>query len=153
MAVLSGTARIRFGAADTAPDLQENTYGGKHERGVELQAEAGDVFVIPPGVAHKTHDTKPEGGFSFLTPGRGRGPIRDFVGEGEVEGVVAGVQLDGFVMMGAYEVGKGEWDFVTGLEGEVQDGREDVDFERVWGVEVPKLDPVFGEGGLLEFWK
>ena len=50
MAVLSGTATIRFGAADTSADLQENTYGDAFEKsGVEVTAEAGDVFVIPAG--------------------------------------------------------------------------------------------------------
>ncbi|KAI9044820.1 uncharacterized protein KD926_010992 [Aspergillus affinis] len=41
--------------------------------GVLLEAEAGDVFIIPAGVAHKTHNTKPEAEFALLSPGTGHG--------------------------------------------------------------------------------
>lgn len=74
MAVLSGTARIRFGVADTLEDLDQNTYGSAWENGgIEVAAEAGDVLIIPAGVAHKTYDTKPEAEFKLLTPGTGHG--------------------------------------------------------------------------------
>jgi uncharacterized protein YjlB len=139
MAVLSGTAKIRFGVADTSPDMHENTYGSAWEDGgVVLQAEAGDVFVIPAGVAHKTHDTKPDAAFALLSPGTGHGikaadPVAD----------LSKVELDGFTMMGAYS--GGEWDFVAAGG----------DFEKVWSVPKPTRDPVFGasENGLRGRWQ
>ena len=76
MAVLSGTATIRFGVADTSEDLDANTYGQAWEDGgIELTAKAGDVFVIPAGIAHKTYNTKPEAKFQLLTPGTGHGIV------------------------------------------------------------------------------
>ncbi|KAH7141755.1 hypothetical protein EDB81DRAFT_843285 [Dactylonectria macrodidyma] len=141
MAVLSGTARIRFGVADTSDDLEESTDGSAYENGgVELEAEAGDIFIIPAGVAHKTYDTKPEAEFKLLTPGFGHGIE---VERENMEKVLAGIQLDGFTMMGAYN--GGEWDFI-------QSGG---DFEKVWSVPKPKYDPVFGdaEQGLVRSWR
>ncbi|KAJ5439558.1 uncharacterized protein N7458_010556 [Penicillium daleae] len=138
MAVLSGTAKIRFGVADTSPDMHENTHGSAWEDGgVVLQAEAGDVFIIPAGVAHKTHDTKPDAEFALLSPGTGHG----IEAENPVE-ALSKIPLEGFTMMGAYS--GGDWDFVaTGG-----------DFEKVWSVPKPKLDPVFGalENGLRGRW-
>ncbi|OKP13878.1 hypothetical protein PENSUB_453 [Penicillium subrubescens] len=139
MAVLSGTAKIRFGVADTSPDMHENTYGSAREDGgVVLHAEAGDVFVIPAGVAHKTHDTKPDAEFALLSPGKGHG----IEAEDPVE-ALSRVRLEGFTMMGAYC--GGEWDFVA-MGGE---------FEKVWSVPKPKFDPVFGgsENGLRGRWQ
>lgn len=138
MAVLSGAATIRFGVADTSDDLEENTSGpAKEAGGVELRAEAGDVFVIPAGVAHKTFMTRPEAGFALLTPGKGReipGP--------DPRGVLEGLVLEGFTMLGAYS--GGDWDFVKA------GGR----FEKSWAVPKPELDPVFGVGeeGLCTTW-
>ncbi|KAE8360292.1 hypothetical protein BDV27DRAFT_167946 [Aspergillus caelatus] len=138
MAVLSGTASIRFGVADTSPDMEENTHGSAWEEGgVLLEAEAGDVFIIPAGVAHKTHNTKPEAEFALLSPGTGHG-IR-----AEDKNALSEIKLDGFTMMGAYS--GGDWDFVaTGG-----------DFEKVWSVPKPKYDPVFGdsERGLCKTWR
>lgn len=138
MAVLSGTASIRFGVADTSPDMEENTHGSAWEDGgVLLEAEAGDVFIIPAGVAHKTHNTKPEADFALLSPGNGHGI------KAEHKKALSEIKLDGFTMMGAYS--GGDWDFVaTGG-----------DFEKVWSVPKPKYDPVFGasERGLCKTWR
>lgn len=138
MAVLSGSATIRFGAGDTSTDLQESTYGGAFEGGgVELEAEAGDVFVIPAGVAHKSFGTKPQGELTLLTPGDGHSieaeDPRKAVGE---------IELSGFTMLGAYN--GGDWDFVTS-------GGE---YEKTWAVPKPEFDPVFGgnEDGLVGLW-
>ncbi|KAK3092216.1 hypothetical protein LTR53_019624, partial [Teratosphaeriaceae sp. CCFEE 6253] len=50
MAVLSGSATIRFGVADTSNDMEASTFGDAHEAGgVEVHAEKGDVFLIPAG--------------------------------------------------------------------------------------------------------
>ncbi|KAJ5155798.1 Cupin 1 [Penicillium capsulatum] len=139
MAVLSGTATIRFGVADTSDDLNENTYGSAWESGaVELQGNAGDVFIIPAGVAHKTYDTKPDAEFKLLTPGTGHGIEAE-----NPKKALADVGLSGYTMMGAYN--GGDWDFV-------KSGGE---FERVWSVPKPKYDPVFGaaERGLCRTWR
>lgn len=58
MAVLSGTAMIRSDVADTNADMEKNTHGSAWEDGgIELEAEAGDVFIVPAGVSHKTCNT------------------------------------------------------------------------------------------------
>ncbi|CAI6094820.1 unnamed protein product [Clonostachys chloroleuca] len=58
--VLTGHATIRFGVADTTEDMDENTFGtGFENGGVELHFQAGDIMIIPAGVAHKTYATKP----------------------------------------------------------------------------------------------
>ncbi|KAJ8076371.1 hypothetical protein PM082_000792 [Marasmius tenuissimus] len=139
MAVLSGTATIRFGVADTSKDLDKNTYESAWEEGaVEIEAQAGDVFVIPAGVAHKTYNTKPEAEFRLLSPGKGHGIVADNPKE-----ALGNVELSGYTMMGAYC--GGEWDFVE----------SGGDFEKVWAVPKPKYDPVFGdsENGLRRTWK
>ncbi|GAM89517.1 hypothetical protein ANO11243_075560 [Dothideomycetidae sp. 11243] len=129
MVVLHGKATIRFGAAD----------GDDEACGIELPAEAGDVFIIPAGVAHKTHDTT-RGEFALLTPGDGHSVTRE-----DLQGIDGSV-LTGFVMMGAYPVG-GQWDFATGGE---NSGR----YEDVWNVAKPKQDPVLGtaSNGICELW-
>jgi uncharacterized protein YjlB len=138
MAVLSGTASIRFGVADTSPDMNENTYNSAWEEGgVLLEAEAGDVFIIPAGVAHKTHNTRPKTDFALLSPGKGHGIEAD-----DPKKALCEIKLDGFTMMGAYS--GGDWDFIaTGGN-----------FEKVWAVPKPKYDPVFGskEIGLCKRW-
>ncbi|TKA24653.1 hypothetical protein B0A50_06413 [Salinomyces thailandicus] len=145
MAVLTGTATIRFGAGDTNPtctddDLAASTHGPDHEAGgVEIQARAGDVFVVPAGVSHKTFDAKPQAEFALLTPGTGHG-IEVAEGEGvEVGKVLEGVKLEGFTMIGSYPVG-GEWDFCDGGEGEEKR-------RRAWGLPKPGSDPVLGMAG------
>lgn len=143
MAVLSGSATLRFGVADTAADMDENTYGsGREEGGVEIEARAGDVFLIPAGVAHKTFDARPEAEFGLLTPGDGHSVAAE-----DVRGALDGVEISGFTMIGAYPVDRGSWDF--------QKGGEDVlDREKVWSVEIPECDPVLGKSqdGLLRYW-
>ncbi|OJJ87541.1 cupin domain-containing protein [Aspergillus glaucus CBS 516.65] len=144
MTVLTGTATIRFGVADTDPDLDKNTWAGARENGgVEITARSGDVFVIPAGVAHKTYDTTPAAPFALLTPGRGRG-----IQALNVEEALSKVELTGFTMMGAYPENRGEWDFVI--------GEEDVGrFKAIWNVAKPKRDPVLGDApdGLVGLWK
>lgn len=138
MAVLSGSATIRFGAGDTSTDMQASTHGDAHEEGgVELQAEAGDVFVIPAGVAHKSFDAKPEGTLTLLTPGDGH-----TIEAEDPRKAVGEIELSGFTMLGAYN--GGDWDFVT------SGGR----YEEAWAVPKPELDPVFGakEEGLSKLW-
>ncbi|QDS67544.1 hypothetical protein FKW77_002596 [Venturia effusa] len=144
MAVLSGTATIRFGAADLTTDLKKSTWEDAHEAGVEVEAKAGDVFLIPAGVAHKTFDTSPKRDFALLTPGQGRGIE---VEDGNVEEALKRVTLEGFCMMGAYPE-DGKWDFATG-------GEDAGDYESVWGIGKPERDPVLGlsESGLCAIWK
>ncbi|EMR69621.1 hypothetical protein MGN70_011311 [Eutypa lata] len=139
MAVLSGTATIRFGVADTEDDLDKNTYGDAWEDGgIELEAEAGDVFIIPAGLAHKTYDTKPEDEFKLLTPGNGHGIEAE-----DRRKALADIQLSGYTMMGAYN--GGDWDFV----------KSGGNYEKVWAVPKPELDPVFGKSsqGLCSTWR
>ncbi|KAI6776509.1 hypothetical protein HG530_000454 [Fusarium avenaceum] len=131
MAVLSGTATIRFGVGDTSEDLQDNTYGSAWEDGgVVLEAEAGDVFVIPAGVAHKTHKAKPAAEFKLMSPGVGHGIESD-----DPRKALSELELSGYCMMGAYN--GGDWDFV----------KSGGDYEKSWRVPKPKFDPVFGASG------
>ena len=135
MVVLTGTARIRFGVADISEDASPDS--SSEEGGIELDARAGDVFILPAGTAHKTYDTLPEAPLKLLTSGDGHGV--------DVE-ELRGVKLEGFTMMGAYPVGS-EWDYSVGgdLEGA---------YEQVWDVAKPEKDPVLGdgEGGLCGLW-
>ncbi|CAG9952727.1 unnamed protein product [Clonostachys rosea f. rosea IK726] len=138
MAVLSGTASIRFGVADLSEDLDQNTYGSAWEAGgVTLEAEAGDVFVIPAGVAHKTHNCKPEAEFRLMSPGNAHGIEAD-----DPKSTLSALDLTGYTMMGAYN--GGDWDFV----------RKGGMFEKSWAVPKPKFDPVFGDSGqgLAKTW-
>jgi uncharacterized protein YjlB len=143
MAVLTGTATIRFGVADTVDDLDESTHGGgKEEGGVEVQAQAGDVFVIPAGVAHKTFDTTQGSTFKLLTPGDGHD-----VQDEQMSTALADIELSGFTMIGAYPAGS-VWDFAKG-------GDDVGAFERVWSILKPDKDPVLGQApeGLCALWK
>ena len=145
MAVLTGNATIRFGVADTADDMEENTHGsGREDGGVEVEARAGDVFILPAGVAHKTHDTSPSAEVRLLTPGDGHHILAK---DASVRDTLANVPLSGFTMAGAYPKGGGEWDFAKG--GEHQGG-----YEKVWSVKKPDMDPVLGkaEEGLCGQW-
>jgi uncharacterized protein YjlB len=134
MVVLTGTARIRFGVADV-PNGDSQT--GKEEGGVEVEANPGDVFILPAGTAHKTFDTSPESSLKLLTPGEGHGV--------DLESLKA-VELEGFTMMGAYPEGS-EWDYALGGESEGA-------YQEVWNVDKPQNDPVLGDqaGGLRELW-
>jgi len=142
MAVLTGNATIRFGVADTSDDMEANTHGPDREQGgVELQAQAGDVFVIPAGVSHKTYDTTPAP-FALLTPGEGHGIAAD-----DKKAALSKIELSGFTMMGAYPIGA-QWDFCEG-------GENTQDKEKVWAVPKPPKDPVMGEAaeGLCGLWR
>lgn len=143
MAVLSGEATIRFGAADEpGADLEESTHGrAKEDGGLEVKARAGDVFVLPAGVAHKTFDTEPVAEFQLLTAGDGH-----HVAGKDVAKSLEGVKLSGFTMIGAYPEGV-MWDFAVGGENQ---GR----YEEVWTVPKPSHDPVLGldPAGLAGLW-
>ncbi|KAI1504302.1 hypothetical protein F5X99DRAFT_371714 [Biscogniauxia marginata] len=144
MVVLTGSATIRFGVADTVDDLEQSTHGsGSEEGGVEIQASAGDVFVIPAGVAHKTYDAAPQESLALLTPGDGHS-----LGTQDVTGSLAAIQFNGFTMMGAYPAAGGEWDFAKG-------GEDVGQFDRVWGVGKPARDPILGEAseGIRGVWQ
>jgi len=144
MAVLTGTATIRFGVADTVSDLEENTHGsGKENGGIEIQARAGDVFVLPAGTAHKTFDTAPSAEFKLLTPGDGH-----HVAAGDVRQALGDIELSGFTMIGAYPKDGGKWDFAMG-------GESAGNYEKVWSVAKPDNDPVLGkaEEGLCGQWQ
>lgn len=146
MAVLTGNARIRFGVADTSEDMEENTHGsGMEAGGVEVEAHAGDVFILPAGTAHKTFDTSPLTEFKLLTPGDGHHVLTQGA---SVRETLANVELSGFTMVGAYPKSGGEWDFAKG-------GENVGNYEKVWSVPKPERDPVLGksEEGLCGQWQ
>ncbi|KAA1469258.1 hypothetical protein DENSPDRAFT_816071 [Dentipellis sp. KUC8613] len=47
LGVYSGCAQLRFGVADSEPDVQQ-------QRALVLNVRPGDVIVVPAGVAHRT---------------------------------------------------------------------------------------------------
>lgn len=141
MIVISGPGRIRWGAADLSEDWKEHTYGTAHEGGaLEIEANTGDVFVIPAGVAHKSYDpSATEESFGYLD-GAGQGTKGDQLRTALVE-----VPPLGFTMMGAYPRGF-SWTWQEG-------GDNDGNFQKVWDIPNPALDPVKGEkGGVHEHW-
>lgn len=143
MAVLTGNATIRFGVADTSNDMEANTYGSDWEKGgVELEANAGDVFLIPAGVAHKTYRTRPQAPFVLLSPGRAKG-----IEAPDPRKALSELQLDGFTMLGAYPIGA-DWDFIEACS-------DRADWEKTWAIPRPKLDPVLGNKseGIAGLWK
>ncbi|KAI5478366.1 hypothetical protein MNV49_005217 [Pseudohyphozyma bogoriensis] len=81
MAVLVGTATIRFGVSD-----DESPEGA-----LEITAGEGDVFVVPAGVAHKTFG--PEGGFTMVGGYPEGSPPWDFC-TGAVEGERGVVEVE-----------------------------------------------------------
>lgn len=145
MAVLSGEATIRFGVADEEPAAGDGGGGvaaghsnGDSSTGIEVHARAGDVFVLPAGLAHKTFNPDPsDSTFKLLTPGDGH----HSPGAG-----LAAVEPSGFTMIGAYPAGA-KWDFAVGGEHE---GR----YQEVWSVPRPERDPVLGTdpAGLTRLW-
>jgi len=145
MAVLSGTATIRFGVADTSLDMDDNTYGPARENGgIEIEAQAGDIFILPAGTAHKTYNTKPKADFTLLSPGDGH-----HISSPDARAALDNVQLSGFTMIGAYPEGASFWDSLKGGE------KTPEDFETVWSVPKPARDPVLGlsEDGLVGQWQ
>lgn len=133
--------------------------------GVEVQANAGDVFILPAGTAHKTFNVTEGSTFKLLTPGDGHGipvsagdPVStsnttgsDAPSESEAaleRAVLDGIELTGFTMMGSYPLKSGAWDFAIG-------GEDAGKFQEVWDVPVPERDPILGESveGLRGLWK
>jgi uncharacterized protein YjlB len=144
MAVLSGTATIRFGAADHVSDSQGVTQGPHEDEGsIEIQAHTGDLFIIPAGVAHKTFNANPPEEFALLTPGDGHRIAAE-----EMRSALSTVELSGFTMIGAYPKDGGVWDFAQG-------GEHIGHFEEVWSVSKPTRDPVLGSAkeGLCGQWQ
>lgn len=141
MIVISGPGSIRWGVADLDDDSDKHTYGTAREEGGPLtEVNIGDVFVIPAGVAHKSYDPfTPSPDFRCLT-GDARGIQAD-----DPRAFVRSLELEGFTMMGAYPRGH-SWSW--------GEGGDCSDFEAVWNVEVPELDPVVGDvGGIGKYWK
>lgn len=144
MAVLTGTATIRFGVADTSPDKEANTHGpAKEEGGIEVFAQAGDVFILPAGTAHKTMSTTKGSTFKLLTPGCGHGIAEDHESAKEE---LKKIELSGYTMMGCYPVGQ-NWDFAVG-------GENTGEYEKVWSVPKPEADPILGKSrdGIVGQW-
>jgi len=145
MAVLSGSATIRFGVADLLDsDDEDIERASKEPGGVEVHAEAGDVFVIPAGVAHKTYDTVPRADFALLTPGNGRG-----IDAEDKRKALEEIHFDGFTMIGAYPNEGGQWDFAVGEQ--VADEHP----PKSWQLPNPSRDPVLGiaKEGICGVWK
>lgn len=144
MTVLSGTARIRFGVADTSPDWEASTHGdAKEDGGIEIDARAGDVFILPAGTAHKTMSTTEGSEFALLTPGGGHDISGDYEASREA---LSKVEPSGYSMMGSYPDGY-EWDS--------HKGGEDVgNFHKIWAVPKPQSDPVLGKSteGIIGQW-
>lgn len=138
MIVLSGSATVRLGVADTPTDEGEDKEAG----GVEVLAQPGDVFILPAGVAHKTYNPNPSLPFQLLTPGDGHKIAAE-----DQRQAIANLPLSGFTMMGAYPKDGGDWDFSKG-------GEHVGNFESIWSVTKPENDPVLGkaEEGLYGQW-
>lgn len=143
MVVLSGSARIRFGVADLPPISAEGEEERHEDGGIEIDAQIGDVFIIPAGVAHKTIAAQPVRESKRLSPGTGHGEDG-----GAMRAFLRDVELDGFTMMGAYPRDGSTWDFATGGESEGA-------YQKVWTIAKPSRDPALGQAdeGLRGQWK
>jgi uncharacterized protein YjlB len=142
MVVLSGSGVIRWGVADLSDDLKKTTYGDAYEGGgIEMDAKVGDVFVIPAGIAHKSYNPhSTDYDFKRLT-----GEAR-VIEPNDFKNTVEHFPSTEFIMMGAYPHG---YTWTWGGEGGEHGGQ----FESVWAVPKPELDPVLGdEGGTCKYW-
>ncbi|RYP02021.1 hypothetical protein DL764_005989 [Monosporascus ibericus] len=137
MVVLSGSAKILFGVADLGGEDS-----GQEEGGILLEANVGDVFILPAGLAHKTHDATPPAEVLRLSPGDGHN-----VSDDEMQITMGNVQLSGFTMLGAYPRHGSDWDISVG-------GDSKGKYDRVWSVPNPENDPVLGksEDGICGHW-
>ncbi|KAL4760669.1 cupin domain-containing protein [Aspergillus foveolatus] len=149
MVVLSGRGRIRWGEADFGDpaNWRKHTFGEAHETGgVETEVEAGDIFLVPAGVAHKSFDTDSEQPDAVVLTGETAHAIDSDDPKEKVIELERQGKLTGFVMMGAYPRGV-EWTWAVGGD---HVGR----FEEVWNLPTPEWDPVVGkgEGGIHRFW-
>lgn len=149
MAVLSGEATIRFGVADDdeppAGDGADGDTSGGGGGEIKVHARAGDVFVLPAGLAHKTFNPDPsDSTFKLLTPGDEHHATCS--GAGPAGSGLEGVELSGLTMIGAYPAGA-KWDFAVGGE---HDGR----YQEVWSAPKPERDLVLGTdpAGLTGHW-
>lgn len=144
MVVLSGSAKILFGVADL--EGQEGSSGPdgiQEEGGILLDARVGDVFVLPAGLAHKTHHPSPAAELLRLSPGDGHD-----VSDEEMGAAMEKIELSGFTMIGAYPKDGNDWDFAVG-------GDSEGGYESVWAVPNPEYDPVLGDSdeGICGLWR
>lgn len=137
MAVLSGTATIRFGSGDI---LSEGVEVDKEDGGIEIQADPGDIFVLPAGLAHKTFNPIEGSSLHFFDPEK---PAE--IGTTKRE-TLARAPISGFTMIGAYPEGC-SWNWANG-------GDDVGNFSRIWSLPRPPKDPVLGasDRGLRGLW-
>ncbi|PLB38192.1 cupin domain-containing protein [Aspergillus candidus] len=142
MVVLSGPGRIRWGTADLGDDPEKHTYGTAYEDGALFtDVEAGDLFVIPAGVAHKSYDRN-----SLISDAQClTGGDAHRIEAEDPAAFVGKLEVSGFTMMGAYPRGM-TWGWSEG-------GADAAGFEAVWRVKDADLDPVLGaRGGIDAYW-
>ncbi|KAJ5100258.1 hypothetical protein N7456_006310 [Penicillium angulare] len=143
MAVLSGPGAIRWGVADLDDDSDKHTYGGANEEGsLHMQANVGDVFVIPAGITHKNYNpyTASTRDATCLTGDA------HYIESEDPRKLVGELPLIEFTMIGAYPTGS-TW---TWEEGGDHVGR----YESVWNIPNPVRDPVRGDqGGINKLWR
>lgn len=139
------TTEIDTGATDWRKREDQSEGEGVYYEpgGLELAVNAGDAFIIPAGVAHKSYNPAETAEEAVaLTGGSFHGVTGD---SDDTRKVVAECELSGFTMIGAYP-GSRDWTWAEG-------GAHVGDFEKVWAVSRPELDPLVGkEGGLNVLW-
>ena len=147
MIVLSGSARVRFGVADVLGEGQDigdaASDDGQEVGGITLEANVGDVFVLPAGLAHKSYDPNATEPLGRLTPCDPHN-----VDDEVMRNVMPEIEVSGFTMLGSYPRNGCDWDFAIG-------GENEEDYERVWSVVKPEKDPVLGKAdeGICGQWK